>query len=242
MYVLDYLAGRLGDIGSISEYRLLCSGEVYNGKVLTAEHWRKSEPSRYIVMRPCLVVVVSRPFDDYPQELFLRISVGEVSETSEVILEGRKFGNFSSQFRPDDEIARDVAALLTVFLRRLVTVFAKVRVMDRGAASSVLPGSEDLALPIANSMTRVAWKKRAVLFEYGVNGLKNVIDYNPPPLEVDPNVVETRLNSLSKAENGNAYVLTSRVRIGICRTAAWAPTRKSASTPARVPTRFLGFL
>ena len=46
MYVIDYLAGRYvpsqKNDASVAEYRLLCSGEIYDGTVLTAD-WRKSD-------------------------------------------------------------------------------------------------------------------------------------------------------------------------------------------------------
>ena len=205
MYVLDYLAGKYGSLedskAPVSEYRLLCSGEVYNGVVLTAD-WRKSDATRKLLARPCSLAVVSQPFDDYPQELSLRVHAPDLVERS---------GNFSLMFRPDDDIAQDLAALLSVFLRRLVTVSVKVRVTYPTGLPGRPPGPYDWPLPIANSITRTAWKRRPVSIGYGVRGIEAVIDYNPPPLGVDPERLESKLLAAAAVQHSEGYILAARL-------------------------------
>jgi len=44
VYVVDYLAGRYSNPDNVrSEYRLLCSGELYNGRIRTLGDWRKTD-------------------------------------------------------------------------------------------------------------------------------------------------------------------------------------------------------
>ena len=111
MYVLQFLAGKF-DAGITTEYRLLCSGELFNKNVMTFDY-RKSEPSRWLLAKPFNLRIVSQPFYAHPQELRL------VFSCSAYVTEGTE--RCSITFPPDDDIAKDLAALLTVFLRRLVT-------------------------------------------------------------------------------------------------------------------------
>lgn len=120
MHVLEFLKGfpGLNTEDSVEfEYRLLCSGEIYNASVHTAD-WRKSAPARILCDSPFWLSVVSIPFSEFPQELALRFSAPLIKEES---------GNTSVLRYPDSDIARDLAALLSLVLRRLITVAAKTR-------------------------------------------------------------------------------------------------------------------
>jgi hypothetical protein len=46
------------------EYRLACSGELYNRNVLTAD-WRKSDVTRILLRTPFELFVASQPFAHY---------------------------------------------------------------------------------------------------------------------------------------------------------------------------------
>jgi hypothetical protein len=210
MYVLDYLAGKYGhpgDTGAIvTEYRLLCSGELYNGRVQTLGDWRKSDITRNLLSHPCILRVVSQPFDDYPQELLLRVSAPEsVTETK---------GNSSLILRPDDDVAEDLASLLTLFLRRLITVSVKVRVTY--PTNPMVPpdresGPHDWPLPIVNSATRITWRKRPVSIGWGMSGVESFVDNNPPPLGVDPGRLESRLAAVVKIPHSEAYIRAAKL-------------------------------
>ena len=109
--MLDYLADpvcarRPGD-ALCADYRLLCSGSVYRR---TDGEWYKSEGARFLLERPFLLYAASRPFDEYPLELVLRLTVARVQEGNSTHV---------SLLHPDEDVAQDLAALLTVLLRRL---------------------------------------------------------------------------------------------------------------------------
>ena len=121
MYILEFLSGLTGKDDTSTngikfEYRLLCSGELYNAKLSSG--WRKDTWARILLGKPFLLSVCSQRFDDYPQELALRFRAERVRETR---------GKTTYDFYPDEEIARDIAALLSLLLRRLITIAAKVR-------------------------------------------------------------------------------------------------------------------
>jgi hypothetical protein len=46
------------------EYRLACSGELFNRKVITGD-WRKSDITRVLLRTPLELFVNSQPFDAY---------------------------------------------------------------------------------------------------------------------------------------------------------------------------------
>jgi hypothetical protein len=60
------------------EYRLACSGELYNLRVQTLD-WRKSEATRILLKTP-VEFVISQPFANYPQELCARMTLRYVTE------------------------------------------------------------------------------------------------------------------------------------------------------------------
>ena len=80
--------------------------------------WSHSDVARILLSLPVELLVASHPYDSYPQELVLRFVVPLVKETD---------GKVSSLYHPDQEIASDFAALLTLLCRRLVTVAVKAR-------------------------------------------------------------------------------------------------------------------
>jgi len=51
----------------VVEHRLLCGGEWFNARVITAD-WRKSDVTRVLCPSPFELFVTSRPFDAYPQD------------------------------------------------------------------------------------------------------------------------------------------------------------------------------
>jgi len=205
MHVLEYLAGRYANRkGTIlSEFRLLCSGVLYNARVQTFE-WQKSDAARSLLTEPCKLSVVSQPLDEYPQELTLLFTSPEhVTETA---------GNSIQMFPPDDDIAQDMAVLLTVFLRRLVTVYVKARRTHvRNPQSQAEQYAEDVGLPIVGVATRVAWKRKPLGVVWGGGGVHSVIDDNPLPLGLDPILLSTRLTGLGYIRYADAFLMAARL-------------------------------
>src|SRR5262245_58629206 len=101
-----------------AEYRLLCSGPLHHRCL---DDCSKSEGARILLCKPLLLFVVSRPFDDYPLELALQLIVPEVTD-GELTKHGKSF----SIYHPDEDVVLDLAALLSLRCRRLITVAGKV--------------------------------------------------------------------------------------------------------------------
>lgn len=204
MYLLDYLKDRksgesLQGLVNV-EYRLLCSGELYNGKVITGD-LRKSDVTRLLLTAPFELTVVSQPFDDYPQELSLRFGVSRVTEEKD---------NVSFSFLPDDEIASDIAAFLTLLFRRLVTVAAKVRESRPDQPNEYPAVFKDWPVAFTKSLKLSSWKRQPSGVVYGAKGIEKITDYNPPPKPVDPGYLNRIFSSLHDLDHAETIVLSAR--------------------------------
>jgi hypothetical protein len=117
MHVLEYLRGpkceKKPKDSLYAEYRLLCSGTLHR---LGLGDWSKSEIARSLLDEPLLLFVASRPIDDDPLELVLQLTVPQVEEKEET-----KLGPSIHLYHPDDEVVRDLTALLSLLCRRLIT-------------------------------------------------------------------------------------------------------------------------
>lgn len=184
----------------IVEYRLLCSGELYNGKVLTAD-WRKSDATRLLLTSPFELTVVSQPFDDYPQELSLRFKVSQVTE---------KKDNVSFSFLPDEDIARDIASFLSLFCRRLIIVSAKVRESRPNDPNEYPAVFRDWPIAFTNCLKLTSWKRQPSTVVYGAKGVERITDYNPPPKPIDPDYIKKIFLSLPHINHVESIVLSAR--------------------------------
>jgi hypothetical protein len=179
------------------EYRLICSGMFYPAHFLG--DWSRSDGARILLSLPIELLVASRPYDDYPQELVLRFVAPLVTETG---------GNVSRSYYPDSEIASDVAALLTLLCRRLVTVSAKVREQyDSTAAPPILT---DFPIPAVTTMRMSSWKMRPIQFGYSLKGVE-IKSYQPPHLPFDSAGIIQTLLTLPKLKVASAVVRAARL-------------------------------
>jgi hypothetical protein len=160
-YFLDFLRGEV--VGPEFEYRLACSGGFYNRRVETFD-WRKSDVTR--------LLVVSRPFDAYPQELAARFRVGRVTERA---------GNATRIFVPDAEIAEDLSAMLSLLSRRLVSVVTKTREICANAPRWY---EGEIPAPTIDHPRIVNWARRPATIITKVDG-QEVRFNDPPPTGVD---------------------------------------------------------
>jgi hypothetical protein len=204
LYVLDYLADpkcarRPGD-ALCTDYRLLCSGSVYRR---TEGEWYKNEGARFLLEPPLLLYAASRPFDEYPLELVLRLTVAHVEETHLARWGG---GPIVEMFHPDKEVAWDLAALLTVLCRRLITVMGK---SAERLANYEYPEFNRIPLPVAR-MRRVYWPPYPATVEIGWEWQK-VRNNNPPPLPVDPDRLTVPLLGLPRLEHAKSIVASARL-------------------------------
>jgi hypothetical protein len=109
-------------------------------------------------------------------------------------------------FHPDKEVARDLAALLTVLCRRLITVMGKSaeRVADYG-----YPEFERIPQPI-RSMRNVYWPPHPARLVVGRNS-KEIEDYNPPAKPVDPGALTALLLGLPQVPHAESIVASARL-------------------------------
>jgi hypothetical protein len=133
------------------EYRLLCSGMLYPAHFVG--DWSHSDVARILLRLPVDLLVASQPYEAYPQELALRFFVRDVTET---------VGRVHRTSLPDGEIASDLAALLTVLCRRLITVSAKLR--QRHHASAGTKTLEEYPIPVVTTVGLSHWKPRSPAF------------------------------------------------------------------------------
>lgn len=179
------------------EYRLICSGMFYPGHF--QGDWSKSDGARILLKLPVELLVASRPYDDYPQELVLRFVAPLVHETE---------GSISRSYHPDSDIASDLAALLTLLCRRLVTVSAKVR--EQYECASVPPILADYPIPAVTTMRLSYWKERPLQFLYGLKEVE-VKSYQPPHMPFDAAGIMQTLLTLPKVSVASAVVRAARL-------------------------------
>jgi hypothetical protein len=123
--------------------------------------WSISDGARILLRLPVELLVASQPYDEYPQELVLRFVAPLVKETS---------GISTHLYYPDEEIASDLAALLTLLCRRLVTVATKVREQyDTTTSPSILA---DFPVPALRRLRMAYWKPRPIVACYGYDGVQ----------------------------------------------------------------------
>jgi len=214
MHILDYLKSAEDDVqvdensvvrvvhrfdqNSIQvEFRLICSGMFFPRHF--PGDWSKSDGARILLELPVELLVASRPYDDYPQELVLRFVAPHVNETQ---------GRISHSYYPDSEIASDVAALLTLLCRRLVTVSAKVR--EQHHSTHVPPILADYPIPAVTTVKMSYWNKRPLEFLYGFDGVK-VKSHHPPHLPFDSDELMQTLPALPKLKVASAVVRAARL-------------------------------
>jgi hypothetical protein len=204
LYVLDYLADptcakRPGD-ALCADYRLLCSGSVYRR---TEGEWYKNEGARFLLEPPLLLYAASQPFDEYPLELVLRLTVARVEETHPARWGD---GKITATFHPDEEVARDLAALLTVLCRRLITVMGKSAEQH---AEYEHPKFDRIPLPVGH-FRRVYWPPYPPTLILGRNS-QEIADNNPPPTPVDPDRLTALLLGLPRLEHAKSIVASARL-------------------------------
>ena len=205
MYVLDFLKGSRSqsqEDGVNFEYRLLCSGEIYNAKVETSD-WRKSDVACYLCELPFTLLAVRNPSRHFPQELVLRFNAKRVGEQGGMAL---------ISFIPDEDIARDIAALLSVFFRRLVTVAGKTRELHPNTKGSTIEALLDRPLPLVNSLNVVHWQEKPLGFAYRYGEDRpEVQNFNPLSCGINPQELKETLSGFPNIPCAQSFVLSARL-------------------------------
>jgi hypothetical protein len=189
--------------GDQVEYRLVCSGELYNRRVETFD-WRKSDVTRMLLEKPFTLLVISQPFDTYPQELCARLTVAWVTERGT-----HGTGTSSVTFLPDEDIVEDACAILTLLSRRLISPVVKT--MQRPNAGVPTPSwfQSQVPVPIVDRFRVVAWPRRPLSVMTSTSG--QTVKFNePPPVGVDHEALAAFLAHLGTREKAQDIVYAAR--------------------------------
>jgi hypothetical protein len=195
MYVLQYLKqsqqSRSGsDEETVEvEYRLACSGELYNRRVITAD-WRKSDITRVLLREPFELFVVGHPFDEYPQELCVRLKLSYVTEKKDWrgILS-------TSTFLPDEEVVQDLSSILSLLARRLISVAGKISERSPKHIDALGSYGRDCPISILRHSEYAAWGRRPISINTSVEGQQ--VEFNIlPPTGVDDRALKEVLLKL----------------------------------------------
>jgi hypothetical protein len=185
------------------EYRLACSGELYNRKVETFD-WRKSDATRILLTHPFPIFVVSRPFDAYPQELCVRVNLNTVTEEG-----GSSSARFSRTFLPDADVIEDLCAVLTLLSRRLISPFAKTREKHPDELSARWYQSE-IPMPVIQRSEIIAWPRRPATIITSATG-QEFKSNDPPPVGINPDALTAFLMRLPTIPNVQEVVYAARL-------------------------------
>jgi len=204
MHVLDYLSDpnctRAPEDAIRVDYHLLCSGTIYRDVI---GEWYKSEIARFLLAPPLVLYAASRPLDTYPVEMVLRLTVAEVTET----IQGRGGMTTMPIYHPDSEVAHDMAALLTLLCRRLITISGQA---NQRRAHDDYPVFGYLPLPVATSMRKVYWPPHSATVITHRDG-QEIHDNNPMPLPVAPGTLSALLLGLPRLEQRESIVASARL-------------------------------
>jgi hypothetical protein len=204
MYALGFLKERSEEklsTGAVEvEYRLVCSGELYNRNVKTGD-WRKSGVARILLRTPFELFVASEPFEDYPQELCARLVVTRASESDHLFARG---------FLPDKDVIEDLCSLLTLLSRRLIAPVAKIR--ERHSTEIEVLGSygTDVPIPMMGHSKVVSWKRRAATI-ITTPQQQNIIVNDPPPVGVDDDALSGLFKTFPTIEHAENIVHAARL-------------------------------
>lgn len=208
MYLLQFLAGPSSHTGAVNvEYRLACSGELCNRKVLLAGDYRKSDASRVLLLTPLELFVVGNPFDKYPQELCIRLNLSNVTESE---------GSASITFRPDQDVVEDFCSILSLLSRRLISPIAKIRERHPDYSSGLglhdASGSyaSEFPAPIMQLSEAPVWGPRPLTIITTMEG-QQVINNNPPLVGVDPWALSEFLLRLPNVPKADQLVYAARL-------------------------------
>ena len=182
------------------EYRLACSGEIFNSNVTTFDH-RKSTHSRLILLEPFSLFVCSQPFNEYPQELCLRFSVPLITQ---------KYEKGVSSFYPDDDIADEIAALLSLFCRRLITLTCKTREEHTGEMEKYPEPIKNFPVNFTNALNVSAWPQKRCVMITKPEGVE-IEDYNPSVKGIDPEALSDYLTIISKHEYADSIIFAIKL-------------------------------
>jgi hypothetical protein len=205
---LEWLRARLNtgqaSDRDVHEYRLLLSGCAYNGD-LEGDPFR-SEGGRILAEEPCMIWCASRPLDSYPQEISVSVQV------SDLALRGvsKDGGDVGVVLEPHEDVVSDLAALLTLYLRRLVAVVGEVGVTFPSTERPIIAPSP-YPMPICTkSRAAIVWP-RLPLVTWNGGESSTYSDPNPPPIPVSPSSLRDFFSKVASHSNADAVVNAAKI-------------------------------
>lgn len=201
-----YFLGFLADSDSspdqriVSEHRLVCSGQMYSG-----ENPFQSIFARVLLETPISLVVAIPMLADmrksYPQEWALRMSVRMV---------GDQRPKMFRQHYPDVEIVSDMAAMLTLLCRRLITVAGRVSVTELSVSPEIPDWIRQMPVPLATSLTLKYWPEQPSIF-VNVPGCPDLQHFEPLVKRFETERITAILKGLPKIPHAERVVLAARM-------------------------------
>lgn len=188
------------------EYRLLCSGELYNLGACCPPHyidyWRNPYLRLILDGLPGLFVV-NEPHRMYPQELSFTFDCYMIEDSSD---------GSTVIYNDDREIAEEFVALLSVLTRRLICVFCKI-------SESRYNKEKKDDLPqywphqVYNITTPRIWAIKPSTLIYDGHVRPEIKSYMPPPVGIDISKLKQLLKAFSSLDESVAENLISAARL-----------------------------
>lgn len=180
------------------EHRLLLSGCGYNADLLGDAS--RSDLGRILLLEPVELLTAALPFSEYPQELVLRISVREKARTS---------GAQTVSYAPHREIVGGIVALLSIYLRRLVT-HGGTNTVETSDWIPAHPILKRLPIPIVSSSKQATfWSKLPLNSLTSVDGT-TLHNPNPEAVGVSPEKLRLFLLQIGKHPQAKKIIDAAR--------------------------------
>lgn len=199
LYVLKFLEGETltDEDAQACEYRLLCSGAFQSDK---------GNP-RFLIAEPFEWVVASEIWHEpmpgaWPTETMMRFQVMPIHKTT---------GKGSHTYYPDDELAHDLAALLSLLSRRLITVAGCSSWRMVASVKNGVKSIREIPLPFASTMNVRHWPAQPHVFVDLGKPETIALDYNPRLRRISGKEFADLLRALPKLKAAKNLVLAARL-------------------------------
>jgi len=188
------------------EYRLLCSGELYNLSACCPpyyiDYWR-SPFLRLILDGLPGLFVTNEPHCNYPQELSFTFDCYMIEDSSD---------GSSVIYNNDQEIAEELVALISILTRRLVCVFCKISEYNYNKEKMHrLP--QYWPHQVYNVANPRIWSVKPATLIYDGQDRPKIKSHMPPPVAVDTAKLTQFLKSFASLDEAVAENFISAARL-----------------------------
>jgi hypothetical protein len=191
--------GKANPSADLFEYRFALSGYVFFGDLLG--DYSRSQLGGYLLEEPIRIWKVGHSYEEYPQELAAWFRVPTV--------ETRKKNIHSSEV-PHPQVAEDIAALLTIFLRRLVVTVGSTSVLVTNyPTADYIPKPWPQPLLIEAQKT-YSWPRLPLTVRYGEKG-PEYHDNNSAIVPVSHKTLKEFLEAISLHPKADKIIAACRI-------------------------------